>query len=454
MKNSITEILFVSKNNQLIKKLKKLFSEPKYNITILENLNRVIKLFEATTYDLLILSDEVCKKDFIDYKDLLAIISKDSPQTQILFLVDEDGISLAINAMEDYRYQYIRIPAPDEEIKLMVELALNQKPGYGKNKLLAKDESIYRFEGFIGSSPAMQKVYRQIQQVAPTNFPVLLLGETGTGKDLAAQAVHRLSLKNNGPYIPINLGAHPAGLVASELFGHERGSFTGAAKQHLGVFETASDGTVFMDEIESIDSKVQVSLLRLIEQKKLTRLGGRRRVATNARIIAASNENLEELVNCGKFREDLFFRLDVFRIVLPPLRERISDISLITEELISTFSFELNKNISRIHPDCTAALQEYDWPGNVRELRNVIQRAVLVCEEEEIREKHLPERLRRKSDDPSKFTIEVGRTLEEVEKSLIQKTLSHTKNNRTEAAELLGITRRALYNKLHKHSIL
>ncbi len=256
----------------------------------------------------------------------------------------------------------------------IINLTLENKQEFGKNKLLTKDESVYRFEKFIGGSPEMQRVYKQIQQVASTGIPVLLLGETGTGKDLAAQAIHRLSAKKDGHYIPVNLGAFPSELVASELFGHEKGSFTGASHQHKGVFEVASDGTVFLDEIESIDKKVQVSLLRIIEQKKVTRLGGRRSIHTDARIIAASNENLEDLVDRGQFREDLFFRLDVFRIILPPLRKRIGDVSLIAQELIAHFNFELNKNIIRIKPDAMAALDEYEWPGNVRELKNVLQR--------------------------------------------------------------------------------
>lgn len=453
MKNRHIEILFVTKNKNLQKRFIALFSGPQYRFTWLDNLNQVIKYFQKTTYDLLIISDDVCTVDSIHYRDLLAIISKESPQTQILFLVEENEISVALEAMEDANYRYIRIPAPDEEIRLMVELSISRKPDYGRNKLLTKDESIYRFEGFIGGSPPMQKVYRQIRQIASTNIPVLLLGETGTGKDLAARAIHQLSLKKDGHYTPLNLGAFPSELIASELFGHEKGSFTGATQQHKGAFEIASDGTVFLDEIESISNKIQVTLLRLIEAKKFMRLGGGQPISTDARIIAASNENLEELVKQGHFREDLFFRLDVFRIVLPPLRERISDIALIAEDLIAYFNYELNKNIIRIKPECMTDLQDYDWPGNVRELKNVIQRAVLICDKDEISEKHLPDRLQRRSGDSSKIVIEIGKSLDEVEKHLIQKTLSHTKNNRTEAAELLGITRRALYNKLHKHNI-
>lgn len=453
MEEQNAKILVVSRSKTLQKKLEPMFMESGYQSTFLQRLDRVLKYFKSATYDLLMISGEICKKDPLDYRDLLTIISKESPQTQIILLVGEKDVSIAADALEKGGYQYVRTPAPDEELKMIIELALGKKPDFGQNKLLAEDESIYRFERFIGGSPAMQTVYRQIQQVAPTNIPILLLGETGTGKDLAAQAIHRLSPKREGHYMPVNLGALPSELVASELFGHEKGSFTGASQQHKGVFETASDGTVFLDEIESIDNKVQISLLRLIEEKKFTRLGGRRSMRTDTRIIAASNEDLEQLVNRGKFREDLFFRLDVFRIVLPPLRNRISDIPLITEELVARFNHELNKNIIRIRPECITALEEYEWPGNVRELKNVIQRAVLVCEGEEIGQEHLPVRLQQKSEDPSRLVVEVGKSLDEVEKQLIQKTLSHTNNNRKKAAELLGITRRALYNKLHKHDI-
>ena len=441
MSKKSTNIIVVTKNQSLKKQLSKLFNDSSvFNTEWLEGLNRLLKYFKTSTYDLLILSGDVCNNKTLDYKDLLKIISKESPQTQILLIVKENNLSIAMEAMEVGGYQYVRIPAPDYELKLIIDLALSKKPEFGANKLLEDDESIYRFEGFIGRSPAIQAVYRQIQQVAATNIPVLLIGETGTGKDLAAQAIHHLSFKKDGNYMPVNLGALPSELIASELFGHEKGSFTGATQQHKGVFEMATDGTVFLDEIDSIDHKVQTSLLRLVEQKKFTRLGGRRSLHTNGRLITASNENLDDLVKHGKFREDLFFRLDVFRIVLPPLRERISDVSLITEELIGRFNHELNKSIIRIDQDCLSALEEYEWPGNVRELKNVIQRAVLVCQGDELHIEHLPKRFQIRTDKSSKIIIEIGKTLNEVEKQLIHKTLAHTKNNRKKAAELLGIT--------------
>jgi DNA-binding NtrC family response regulator len=447
------DIIIVVKNKQLQKQLSKQFSDSDYRVTWLTNLDRLLKYFESETYDLLLLSSDVCKKATIEYSDVLNIISKESPQTQILVLAKEGDMDIASQAIEAGGYQYIRIPASDEELQMIIKLALENKPDFGQSRLLLQEETIYRFEGFIGSSPQMQTVYRQIQRVAPTNIHVLLLGETGTGKDLAVQAIHRLSAKKDGHYIPVNLGAYPSDLVSSELFGHEKGAFTGASNQHKGVFETASDGTVFLDEIESIDKKIQLSLLRLIEQKKFTRIGGRRSIHTDARLVAASNENLDELVARGKFRQDLFYRLDVFRITLPSLRQRKGDIPMIAEEFISQFNHELNQNILRIKPECMLALEEYDWPGNVRELKNVLQQAVLYCEDEEITEKHLPPRLQPKSENKPNLVVRVGISLDEVEKRLIKKTLSHTKNNRKKAAELLGITRRALYNKLNKHNI-
>jgi len=446
------KILAVTQKGPLSNWLESQFSDSTYQLVWLQNLGRVMKQFESTTYDIVMISGDVCKKDPIDYRDILSLISKESPRTRIVLLVKDTDVDIAAEAL-GAGHQYIRTPGPADELKMLIKLAIARKPDFGMNKLLKNDESIYRFEGFIGGSPEMQTVYRQILRVAPTNIPVLLLGETGTGKDLAAQAIHRLSPKRDGHYIPINLGAYPSELVASQLFGHEKGSYTGASQQHKGVFEIASDGTVFLDEIESVDNKVQISLLRLIEQKKFTRLGGQRSLTTDARLIAASNENLENLVERKMFRQDLYFRLDVFRIVIPPLRERIGDIPLIAEELIAYFNQELNKNILRIKPECITALEEYDWPGNVRELKNVIQRAVLICEDKVISETHLPQRLHPQSEGPPKLIVEVGKSLDEVEKKLIQKTLSHTNNNRKKAAELLGITRRALYNKLHKHEI-
>ncbi len=308
---------------------------------------------------------------------------------------------------------------------------------------------------FYGESLCMRKVFEQIRQAASTDLPVLILGETGTGKDLVARAIHSESDRRQGPYIPVNLGAIPTELVGSELFGHEKGAFTGAAERNKGRFEQAEGGTLFLDEIAMIDEKMQVSLLRIIEQKEFYRLGGGRAVPTNVRLIAASNDDLLELMKKGRFREDLYYRLDVFRISIPSLRERRGDVALLVEQFLERYSESLGKEVLDISSECMRILESYRWPGNVRELKNVIQRAVLVCPEDTLLPEHLPPRFlngkNRKREEETIF--EVGTTLDRMEREMIVRTLQASGNNRTRAAELLGISRRALYNKLQKHNL-
>lgn len=304
-----------------------------------------------------------------------------------------------------------------------------------------------------GHSKAIQRVFKQIRKAASVDIPVLIQGETGTGKELVGRAIHQQSKYAGGPYVPINLSALPSEIVASELFGHERGAFTGAAVQQKGKFEQAQNGTLFLDEIESIDEKIQVTLLRVLEQRKFYRLGGKRRIPTNARITAASNENLRELVDQGTFREDLFYRLDIFPIQIPPLRKRQEDIPILLSEFIMKYNQMLKKQITGIDPDCVYMLQEYDWPGNIRELKNVVQRAVLLCDGPELHIEHFPSRVSNNHAALPVVSFKVGTPLEAVERSVIMHTLEFVDNNRTEAADLLGISRRALYNRLNKYGI-
>jgi DNA-binding NtrC family response regulator len=335
-------------------------------------------------------------------------------------------------------------------------------------QLFEDGESIPKTGPFTGRSAQIGQVYEQIKKAASVNVPVLLQGETGTGKEVAAHAIHNLSSYAEGPFIPVNLSALPSEIVASTLFGHEKGAFTGAVAQHKGKFEQARHGTVFLDEIESVDDNVQVSLLRLVEEKIFYRIGGKRKLKTNARLTAASNENLELLVNQGTFRLDLFYRLNVFKIVMPPLRTRRDDIFPLVAEFVMRQNKLLNKQIRAIDPACLNALEQHDWPGNVRELKNVIQRVVLLCEDRELDPDHLPPAFQQgapssvvpppPSPDPALpedkvLRIRIGTPLAEIERTVILYTLKRVENNRTEAAKLLGISRRALYNRLHKHGI-
>ncbi len=317
----------------------------------------------------------------------------------------------------------------------------------------AKNDAEEKFGQIIGRSQAMRQVYRQIELAASNDIHVLLLGETGTGKDITAQTIHELSQRKGERFIPVNLAALPGELVASELFGHEKGAFTGADRQSKGKFELAEKGTVFLDEIGSVSDKIQVSLLRLLEQQEFYRLGGKDPIKSNCRIIAASNEDLEKMVQENRFREDLFYRLDVFRIFIPPLHQRPEDIHLLIFHFVDQFNRDFNKKIVDVSKDVLQTFEEYDWPGNVRELKNVIQRAVLMCNGKRIQVRHLPPRFRR--EEPSSPTIQftIGTPLEEIEHKTVVRALEMAQNNRTRAAELLGISRRALYNKMDKYGI-
>jgi DNA-binding NtrC family response regulator len=350
--------------------------------------------------------------------------------------------------------QYARLPVRDEELRLLIEATNQRKPKFGINQLLKPADKVTG-EELVGSGPVMEEIQRQIRLAAATDIPVLIEGETGTGKDLVASAIHSQSARRDGPFVAVNLGAIPRELVGSELFGHIRGAFTGAVEARVGRFEQGQNGTVFLDEIPTLDAGSQVALLRLLEEKRFTRLGGRKQISPNARVIAATNADLRALVAKGEFREDLYFRLDVFHLILPPLRDRGEDIRELVDSFALRYSEQFGRSIRRIQPECYRALQNYGWPGNVRELKNAVQRAVLFCDGPNLSPRHLPERIRRGDArrSASTVTIRVGTPLREVERTMIVHSLAQVGQNRSEAARLLGISRRALYNKMKRYGI-
>jgi DNA-binding NtrC family response regulator len=288
---------------------------------------------------------------------------------------------------------------------------------------------------------------------------VLITGETGTGKDMVAAAIHKRSKRQQRSYVPVNMGAVAHDLIASELFGHERGAFTGASDAHLGVFEQAQGGSIFLDEITTMDEKTQISLLRVLETNAIRRVGGNRDIDVDARVIAATNENIEETVRARRFREDLYYRLDVFRVHLPPLRERPGDVSFLTNHFIARFGALYKKSIRRAPSEIYQILRAYPWPGNVRELKNVIQRAVVMAKGAELTADLLPPRITTgigsaasgKAHWPS---IRLGMSLEEVEKEFIMMTLKSMAGNKAKAAATLRISRHTLYDKLKKYGVL
>jgi DNA-binding NtrC family response regulator len=327
--------------------------------------------------------------------------------------------------------------------------------------------TLTEFEGMIGMSLAMREVFERIINAASADIPVLITGETGTGKDLVAAAIHNRSKRRNKPYVPVNTGAIAPELIASELFGHEKGAYTGAIDRRQGLFEQADGGTIFLDEISTMDERTQVGLLRILETKKFRRVRGDKDIEVDVRVLAATNEALEEAIEKRRFREDLYYRLDVFHIHLPPLRERPGGITLLTNNFVIVFNALYQKAVKVIAPETYRCLRRYRWPGNVRELKNVIQRAVLMSKSEELTPDVLPPRIQEANAAPDRplttaqqsdsselpASIHAGMTLDAVEKKFIAMTLADTGWNKKKAALQLGISRRALYNKLQKYSL-
>ncbi len=358
-------------------------------------------------------------------------------------------------------YLWLSRPFKEEQLMLVFESALRTAQALDGKDLTpsAQISTTVEFEGMIAMSMAMRMVFQQIVEATAVDVPVLITGETGTGKDLVAAAIHKRSKRKSGPYLPVNMGAIAPDLIASELFGHEKGAYTGASEARPGFFEQAQHGTLFLDEITTMDEKTQISLLRVLETKALRRVRGDRDIKVDVRVIAASNEKIEEAVRAGRFREDLYYRLDVFGIHLPPLRERTGGVSLLTEHFTSLFNAQYHKQIRTISPETYRLLRQYSWPGNVRELKNVIQRAVLMAKSAELTPDLLPARIRQADHSGAiretvSSPIELGMSLADVEKEYIKMTIASVSGNKLKAAEVLDISRRALYNKLKRHGLM
>jgi transcriptional regulator with PAS, ATPase and Fis domain len=308
------------------------------------------------------------------------------------------------------------------------------------------------FGELVGRSTPMREVYALVEQVAPSSASVLITGESGTGKELVARTIHQLSPRRDKPFIGINCSAIPETLMESELFGHEKGAFTGAASRRPGCFELADGGTLLLDEIAEMPAVLQAKLLRVIEEGAVRRLGSRKEIAVDVRLLAATNKNPESAVGKGSLREDLLYRLNVFRIQLPSLKERKEDLPLLAQYMVTKLAEKHSRPARFLSPAAITALQFHAWPGNVRELRNVIERAVIICSGEQIERHHfapypIDQRERLRNEDT--ITLPVGTPLEEVERQMIMRTLKKTKNNKTRAAELLGISLKTLHNKLN-----
>jgi DNA-binding NtrC family response regulator len=384
--------------------------------------------------------------------DLLRALKDQLSDITFILLTAQGTVESAVEAIKEGAYDYLSKPVDPQRLQILLQKAVERQETLREVRHLRRQlREQGSFGRIIGNSPGIRKVYRVIEQSAPTGASVLISGESGTGKELIAQTIHELSPRASFPFVAINCAAIPETLLESEIFGHEKGAFTGASDRRTGVFELAHRGTLFLDEIAEMMPATQVKLLRVLQERIFRRLGGRQEIAVDVRVIAATNVNPHEAVSTGKLREDLYYRLNVFALDLPPLRERNEDIPLLVQSFLSEFNRTNGKGIRAVDQDAMHILEHYPWPGNIRELRNVIERATILAESEFIEPRHLPPTLLERNEESlPTLTLSPGTTVDEAERRLILLTLDHTRNNKTRAAEILGISLKTLHNKLNR----
>jgi DNA-binding NtrC family response regulator len=389
----------------------------------------------------------------LDGFGLLRGVRELHPETAVILLTGQGTVEMALRAIqEEGAFHYFEKPIDFAKLRFVVERAVEFAEARRENVALRRQlRDRGAFGELVGTSDPMRQIYALIEQVAPSSASVLITGESGTGKELVARTIHNLSPRKNSGFVAINCSAIPETLMESELFGHERGAFTGAATRRLGCFEIANGGTLLLDEISEMPVSLQAKLLRVLEDRKIRRLGGTHEVPVDVRVLAATNRDPAEAVEEGSFREDLLYRLNVIAIDLPPLRLRKDDIPLLSQHLVAQLAERHTRPARFLSADAVEALQSHNWPGNVRELRNVIERAVIICSAETIERHHLaPYPLEQRKQVRSEDTVmlPVGTPIEEVERRMILRTLQKTDNNKTRAAELLQISLKTLHNKL------
>ncbi|HYU16133.1 MAG TPA: sigma-54 dependent transcriptional regulator [Candidatus Acidoferrum sp.] len=418
--------------------------------TAMDGFKALPKLEEFAPH--LLLTD--LKMPGMDGLDLMRRVREIDPETAILVMTAHAAVDTAVAAMRQGATSYLTKPINIEELVIVIDQALErQRLRREAGQLRARLSEQHRLEGIVGSTPPMQKLFETVLQVAPSRASVLITGESGTGKELVAAAIHEHSPRASGPFIKLHCGALAETLLESELFGHERGSFTGAAGKRDGRFQQADGGTLFLDEIGEISPSVQVKLLRFLQEREFERVGGNQTIKVDVRIIAATNRDLMQRVTEGRFREDLFYRLNVVCIEVPPLRYRASDIPLLAMHFLRKYAGEDGKAVTGFTDEALERITHHAWPGNVRELENAIERAVVVCRGSEIRETDLPASVLAGAVATRDGMPAVpGATLAELERFAILRTLEHTGGSTSRAAEILGISPRKIQYRLHEYS--
>ncbi len=443
-------ILIVEDDPKMRDALQYIMRKEGYGVDAVGEGESALEKLKTTDYELII-SD--LKLPGMDGMDVLRAAKKYKPYVGVIVITAYGTIDSAVVAMKSGAEDYITKPFNIDHIRLVVKKALEKRELSTRNALLESQlRRKYRFENIIGNSEAMIAVYRMIEQVKDSRTTVLLRGETGTGKELVARAIHFNSVRAANPFIPLNCAALSENLAGSELFGHVKGSFTGAFRDRRGIFEMAEGGTIFLDEIGDIGLGLQQVLLRVLEDGEIQPVGSTERKKVSVRIIAATNRNLEQLVREGKFREDLYYRINVVAVDLPPLRERREDIGVLARHFLHKYTVENGKQLRGISPEALALLEAAPWPGNVRELENVIERAVLLADDDEINPGHLPRHLRHPPPAEPGGSESDG-SLEQVGRNHIIEVLRSTEGNKAKASAILGINRTTLWRMMQKLKI-
>jgi len=390
----------------------------------------------------------------LDGLGLLRALQDELPFASVIILTGHGTVETAVAALKEGAYDYLTKPLDVPRLRILIQKALDKAQTTREVTLLRRTlKEVWGYGQLVGASPAMRGQFGLLQLAAHTSAPVLLSGESGTGKELAARTLHELSPRHRDPFVPVNCAAIPETLLESEIFGHEKGAFTGALERRVGCFELAHGGTIFLDEVAEMTPSTQAKFLRILQDGMLRRLGGKTEVAVDVRVVAATNKDPEKAIRDGALREDLYYRLNVFSISLPPLRERREDIPLLIRAFLDEFDAKYDKRVKAVDEIVLEILRRHPWPGNVRELRNVIERAVIACAADVIAPAHLPAGLSNVADQgpADLIRLPVGTSLADVEREVILKTLAAVDRNKTRAAEMLGISVKTLYNKLNQY---
>ncbi len=447
MKPEEIGILIVDDEASVRDSLYQWFKDDGYRVDTAADAAGALKNLQENPWDIILLDIKMPGMDGIELQNRIKQIDKN---IVTIIITAYASVDTAIQALKDGAFDYVTKPVDPDDLSRLIRNAIEKRRLVTENiQLRQQIEELLLPDEVVGESPPIKKVMEMVNTVAKTDSTVMILGESGTGKELIARAIHSRSSRRYFPIITINCGAYPEGLLESELFGHEKGAFTGAMYRRRGKLEMADKGTLFLDEIGNISEKMQMDLLRVIETKSFTRLGGDKNIDVDFRVISATNKDLEKAIKEGSFREDLYYRLNVFSILLPPLRERRSDIPLLARYFLSKYAQSMNKSVADFSPQAMEMFTGYDWPGNIRELRNVVERAMVVAHSPQIQVGDISFPF----SPPPPATPSGGKSLEEVEKEQILKILNQTNGNIAQAAEILKISRLTIYNKIEKYHL-